>query len=72
VGLESIGKILLGVGLGIIVLGGLLILFGKMGWAHLPGTFVYRGKNATVIIPIGLMIVLSVVVSLILHFMNRR
>ena len=71
-GLESIGKILLGVGLGIIVLGGLLILFGKLGWTHLPGTFVYRGRNATVIIPVGLMILISIVVSLILHFMNRR
>jgi Protein of unknown function (DUF2905) len=72
VGLESIGKVLLGVGLAIIVLGGLLILFGKLGWTHLPGTFIYRGKNATVIIPIGLMILLSVIVSLVLHFMNRR
>ena len=71
-GLESIGKMLLWVGVGIIVLGGLLILFGKMGWTHLPGTFVYRGKNVTVIIPIGLMILLSVVLSLVLHFVNRR
>lgn len=63
---------MLWVGLGIIVVGGLLILFGKLGWTHLPGTFVYRGKNATVIVPIGLMIVISVVVSLILHFANRR
>jgi hypothetical protein len=72
VALESLGKILLWVGLGIIVLGGLLILFGKLGWTHLPGTFVYRGKNATVIVPIGLMILISVVVSLVLHFLNRR
>ncbi len=71
-GLESVGKILLWVGLGIIVVGGLLILFGRLGWTHHPGTFVYRGKNATVIIPIGLMILISVVVSLILHFVNRR
>ena len=71
-GLETIGKILLGVGAGIIVIGGLLILFGKLGWTHLPGTFVYRGKNVTVFVPVGLMILLSVIVSLILHFMNRR
>jgi hypothetical protein len=72
VGLESLGKIFLWVGLGVIVLGGLLILSGKLGWTHLPGTFVYRGKNATVIIPIGLMILISVIVSLTLHFVNRR
>jgi hypothetical protein len=72
VGLESIGKIVLGVGAGIVVLGGLLILFGKLGWTHLPGTWVYRGKNVTVIVPIGLMILISVVVSLVLHFVNRK
>ena len=71
-GLESLGKILLWVGLGVIVLGGLLILLGRLGWTHLPGTFVHRGKNVTVIIPVGLMIVASVVVSLVLHFLNRR
>ena len=70
--LESLGKILLWVGLGVIVLGGLLILLGKLGWTHLPGTFVYRGKNATVIVPLGLMILISVIVSLVLHFLNRR
>jgi hypothetical protein len=66
-----VGKILLGVGAGIVVVGGLLILFGKLGWG-LPGTFVYRGKNVTVIIPIGLMIIVSLVVSLILYLVNRR
>lgn len=71
-GLETIGKVLLGVGAGVIVVGGLLILFAKLGWTHLPGTWVYRGKNITVIIPIGLMILVSVVLSIIFHFVNRR
>jgi hypothetical protein len=72
VGLESLGRILLRVGLGVIILGGLLILFGRLGWTQLPGTLVHGGKNVTVIIPVGLMIVVSVVVSLVLHFLNRR
>ncbi len=71
-GLESVGRILLWVGLGVIVVGCLLILFGKLGWTHLPGTFVYRGKSATLIVPVGLMILISVIVSLVLHFVNRR
>ena len=71
-GLETAGKILLGVGAGIIVIGGLFILFAKLGWTSLPGTWVYRGKNITVIIPIGLMIVLSIVLSVIFHFLGRR
>jgi hypothetical protein len=72
VGLEGLGKILLWVGVGVIVLGGVLILFGRLGWTHLPGTFVYNRQNLTVIFPVGLMIALSVIVSIVLHFLNRR
>ena len=71
-GLETMGKILLGIGAGIIVIGGLLILFAKLGWTNLPGTWIYKGKNVTVIIPIGFMIVLSIVLSLTFHFVSRR
>ncbi len=71
-GLETVGKILLGVGAGIVVIGGLLILFAKLGWTHAPGTWVYRDKNVTVIVPIGFMIVASIVLSVVLHFINRR
>jgi hypothetical protein len=72
VGLEVLAKIVLGLGAGLLVLGGILFLFAKLGWTHLPGDLVYRGKNVTVYVPIGLMIVVSVVASLILHFMSRR
>jgi hypothetical protein len=72
VGLDDVGKILLWVGLGIVVLGGLFLLFAKLGCTRLPGTFVYRGSNVTVYIPIGLMILVSIVGSLVLHFLNRK
>jgi hypothetical protein len=72
VGLDDIGKILLWVGAGIVVLGGLMLLFAKLGCTRLPGTFVYRGSNVTVYVPIGLMILVSVIGSLILHFLGRR
>jgi hypothetical protein len=48
---------------------------GTLLWGlrtHLPGTWIHRGKNVTVIIPIGFMILASIVLSLILHFLNRR
>lgn len=71
-GLDHLGKILLWVGVGIIVLGGLLLLFAKLGCTRLPGTFVYRGSSMTVYVPIGLMILVSIIGSLILHFLGRR
>lgn len=70
--LEGLGKILLGVGLGLIVLGGVLYLVSKLGWTRLPGDFVYRGKNVVVYIPFGLMILVSVLGSVILYFLSRR
>lgn len=71
-GLESVAKVLLGVGGGLVVLGALLFLAAKLGWAHLPGDFVYRSRNVTIYIPVGLMILVSVVVSLILYLVSRR
>jgi hypothetical protein len=72
VGLESVAKIVLGVGVGFLAVGGILYLVAKLGWAHLPGDFVYRGKNVTVYIPIGLMLLVSVVASLVLYLFSRR
>ncbi len=71
-GLEGVAKLVLGIGVGLLVLGGLLYLAAKLGWTRLPGDFVYRGKNVTVYIPIGLMVVVSVVGSLILYLFSRR
>lgn len=70
--LEGIAKILVGVGLGVLVLGGILFLVAKLGLNRLPGDFVYRGRNITVYVPIGLMVLVSLVASLILHFLSRR
>jgi multisubunit Na+/H+ antiporter MnhG subunit len=72
VNLEGIAKILVGVGLGVLVLGGILFLVAKLGLNRLPGDFVYRGKNITVYVPIGLMVLVSLVASLVLHFLSRR
>lgn len=71
-GLEGWAKIILSVGLGLLIIGGVLYLVAKLGWTHLPGDFVYRGKNFTVYIPFGLMILVSVVGSLILYLLSRR
>lgn len=70
--LEGLGKILLGLGVALVVLGGALYLVSKLGWTRFPGDFVYRGKNVIIYIPFGLMILISVVGSIILHFLSRR
>lgn len=71
-GLENIGKLLLGGAVLLLVLGGLFLLLGRMGLDRLPGDLVFRRGNATVYFPIGVMILLSVVGTILLNLFFRR
>jgi len=72
VGLEGIGKLLIGGAIVLLVLGGLFLLLGRFGIDRLPGDLVFRRGNATFYFPIGLMILLSVVATIVLNFVFRR
>jgi Protein of unknown function (DUF2905) len=72
VGLESIGKLLIGGAFVLLVLGGALFLLGRFGVDRLPGDLVFRRGNFTLYFPIGLMIVLSVVGTIVLNIIFRR
>jgi Protein of unknown function (DUF2905) len=72
VGLESVGKLLIGAAVVLIVLGGLFLLLGRLGIDRLPGDLVFRRGNATLYFPIGLMIVLSIVGTIVLNVLFRR
>lgn len=71
-GLEGIGRLLIGGALVLLVLGGLFLLLGRFGVDRLPGDLVFRGGNFTVYFPIGLMILLSVVGTIVLNVLFRR
>jgi hypothetical protein len=72
VGFEGIGKLLLAGALALLVLGGLFVLLGRFGVERLPGDLVFRRGNLTVYFPIGLMILLSVVGTIVLNIVFRR
>jgi multisubunit Na+/H+ antiporter MnhG subunit len=72
VGLEGVGKLLIGAAVVLIVLGGLFLLLGRLGIDRMPGDFVFRRGNATFYFPIGLMILLSVVGTIVLNLVFRR
>jgi hypothetical protein len=72
VGLENVGKLLLGGAVVLLVLGGLFLLLGRLGIDRLPGDLVFRRGSATFYFPIGLMIVLSIVGTIVLNFLFRR
>ncbi|MDP9409457.1 MAG: DUF2905 domain-containing protein [Actinomycetota bacterium] len=71
-GLEGIGKVLVAGAVVLLVLGGLFVLLGRLGLERLPGDLVFRRGNLTVYFPIGLMILLSVVGTIVLNVILRR
>jgi Protein of unknown function (DUF2905) len=72
VSIEGLGRILIGVAIVLLVLGGLFLVLGRFGIDRLPGDLVFRRGNATVYFPIGLMILLSVVGTILLNLFFRR
>jgi hypothetical protein len=71
-GLEPFGRVLIIGGL-ITTLIGVLMVFGDRipFLFKLPGDIVIQRDNGTIFIPLGTMLVVSVVVSLVLSFLNR-
>ena len=69
----ELGKVLLWIGGLILLFGVVLILAGKMNLpiGRLPGDLTWRRKNTTVYFPLMTSILLSVVLSLVLYFVNR-
>jgi hypothetical protein len=72
VGLEGLGRLLIVGALVLLVLGGLLLLLGRLGLDRLPGDLVFRRGTLTVYFPIGLTILLSVVGTIVLNLILRR
>ncbi len=56
-----------------VVLGGLLMLSGKIPWiGRLPGDIIVERKNFTFYFPLATSIVLSVILSLIIWLIGRK
>jgi multisubunit Na+/H+ antiporter MnhG subunit len=70
--ITSIGKVLIGAALVLLTLGVLFLLFGRLGLDRLPGDLVFRRGALTVYFPLGLMILLSVVGTILLNIFLRR
>ena len=63
---------MIGAAVALLVLGGALLLLGRFGVDRLPGDLVFRRGNFTLYFPIGLMILLSVVGTIVLNIVFRR
>lgn len=68
----ALGRVLVYAGLGIAALGGLVLLLGTvLDLGRLPGDLVYEGENTSVYVPIGTMVLLSVILTLLLNLALR-
>jgi len=72
VGLEGVGKLLIGGAVVLLLVGGVFLLLGRFGVDRLPGDLVFRRGDFTLYFPIGLMILLSIVGTIVLNIVFRR
>ncbi|HLL98822.1 MAG TPA: DUF2905 domain-containing protein [Rubrobacteraceae bacterium] len=71
-GLEGLGRLLIGGAVVLLVFGIIFVLLGRFGMDRLPGDLVLKRGNLTLYFPIGLMILLSVVGTILLNLFFRR
>jgi hypothetical protein len=70
---SHLGKLLIVIGLLIAGIGCVLLIAGKIPWlGRLPGDIFYRGKNVSFYFPLMTSLIVSVILSLIFWFINRR
>jgi hypothetical protein len=70
---DSLGKLLILFGVVLAVVGGLLLLVGKVPFlGRLPGDLVIRRENWSFYFPLTTSILISIFLSLLLSFFGRR
>jgi hypothetical protein len=70
---ESLGRMLIYIGIIIVVVGGFFLLMAKLPWfGRLPGDIVYRREGLTIYVPLATMILVSLVLTLLLNLVWRK
>ena len=69
-GPQQIGKWLIFAGIFIAVLGGLVMVLGRVGLFRLPGDIEWGGKNWRVYLPVASCIIISIILTLILWLIS--
>jgi len=68
-----LGKLLVFLGAGIVIVGVVFVLLGRMNLpiGRLPGDIVYRGKNTTFYFPLATSVLASVVISVLMYLIGK-
>jgi hypothetical protein len=65
------GRLVLVVGLVLVVVGGLAAIGVRLPFGRLPGDIAIKGEHGAIYIPLGTMLVVSVVLSLVIYLLRR-
>jgi DUF2905 family protein len=68
---ETAGKILLLTAATLAVMGAVLLIAGRLGLGRLPGDIVIHRGGLTIFIPLGSMLLLSLLGSVLLYLLGR-
>jgi len=73
---ESIGRGIVYAGLALALVGGIIWGLGRLGpvggWiGNVPGDWSYEGENVRVYVPLGTMIVISILLTILLNLIVR-
>lgn len=68
----ELGRLLLVIGLVLVVVGGLAALGLKLPFGRLPGDIAIQGERGGIFIPLGTMLVVSLVLTLLVNLFLRR
>ena len=69
---EGLGRMLLYLGGAFVLLGGVVLLLGRfMDLGSLLGDFAYEGENVRIYVPLGTMLVLSIVLTVLVNLLLR-
>jgi Protein of unknown function (DUF2905) len=69
---ETAGKVLLMSALVLAIIGLAALGLAKLGVDRVPGTLSWKSENVTVFLPIGLMLLVSIVGTIVLNVFLRR
>ena len=73
--MDSLGRLILLIGLGLVLLGIVLMILARLPFFNnlgsLPGDLRFQGENFSCLIPVASMILLSIVLTIVLNIIIR-
>ena len=68
----EVGRVILVIGIVLVVIGGLAAIGVRLPFGNLPGDIHIQGENGSIYIPLGTMLVISLILTLVFNVFLRR